>query len=425
MAANEREGLVFGLYAVKLPLFGKKQIKQGTLSMNRKQFLATTLTTSFALAGSGAETGGKLRVAIIGHTGRGNYGHALDTMWLRLPETEIVAVADADEKGLAAEVKKLKLTKGFADYRVMLAEVKPDIVAIAPRFVDEHHDMALAAMEAGARGIYSEKPFCRTPAEADEVVAACGQRRVVFALAHVGRYHPALPVVVQLVKDGGIGRLLEIRARGKEDSRGGALDLWVLGSHVLNLATVFGGSPVACSAALLQKGRPVARADVKDGDEGVGPLAGNEVHARFEMEQGVPLFFDSTQGAGEKAAGFGMQLIGTKGIVDLRSDREPFAQLLRGSPFLPAAEPRAWVPISSAGAGQPEPLAELKDGGNRHLFAGRDLIAAMRDKRAPLCSAGDGRVVVEMICAVFESHRLDGQRVTFPLKTRQNPLAML
>jgi hypothetical protein len=34
-------------------------------------------------------------------------------------------------------------------------------------------------------------------------------------------------------------------------------------------------------------------------------------------------------------------------------------------------------------------------------------------------------VIIEMISAVFESHRLNGQRVTFPLKTRQNPLALL
>ncbi|MFN5897235.1 MAG: gfo/Idh/MocA family oxidoreductase, partial [Planctomyces sp.] len=27
-----------------------------------------------------------VRVAVIGHTGRGNYGHGLDTMWQQIPE---------------------------------------------------------------------------------------------------------------------------------------------------------------------------------------------------------------------------------------------------------------------------------------------------------------------------------------------------
>ena len=41
----------------------------------------------------------KYRVGVIGHTGKGNYGHGLDVVWLSMPETEIVGVADAHEGG--------------------------------------------------------------------------------------------------------------------------------------------------------------------------------------------------------------------------------------------------------------------------------------------------------------------------------------
>ncbi|MBI5395656.1 MAG: Gfo/Idh/MocA family oxidoreductase [Verrucomicrobia bacterium] len=393
--------------------------------MNRRQFLTTAAASGFALAARAADPDRKLRVAVIGHTGRGNYGHGLDTVWLRAPETGIVAVADADAGGLAGAQKKLKVARGYSDYRAMLAETKPDIAAICVRHIDQHREMALAAIESGARGIFMEKPFCRTPAEADEIVAACGKRNVKLALGHRGRYDPVLPVVERMVKDGSIGRLLELRGRGKEDDRGGALDLWVLGAHILNLAHFVAGKPLACSAGMLQDGRPVTRADVQEGAEGVGPIAGNEVHARFEMERGVPLFFDSVRKAGNKAAGFGLQIIGTLGIIDLRTDQQPFAHLVPGSPFGPAKEPRPWVPISTAGPGKQEPMTDLKEDVASHLLSVRDLIAAMREDRAPLCSAQDGRVTVEMICGVFESHRLGGRRVTWPLQTRQNPLAML
>ena len=144
--------------------------------MNRRHFFTTAAAASLTLHSHAAE-GGKLRVAVIGHTGRGNYGHGIDTMWLSVPETEIVAVADADAAGLAAELKKLKVTKGYADYRVMLNEAKADIVAIGPRHIDQHRDMCLAAVGAGARGIYMEKPFCRTLAEADEMIAVRRLRR--------------------------------------------------------------------------------------------------------------------------------------------------------------------------------------------------------------------------------------------------------
>jgi predicted dehydrogenase len=393
--------------------------------MNRRQFIITTAVTSVALNTRAAEAGPKLRVAVIGHTGRGNYGHGLDTMWQHLPETEIVAVADADAKGLEAELKKLNAGQGFADYRKMLAETKPDIVAIGPRHVDQHRDMALAAIESGARGIYMEKPFCRTPAEADEIIAACERRKVRLAVAHRNRWHPVLPVLQRLIAGDAIGRVLEIRARGKEDQRGGPLDLWVLGSHVLNLATVFAGKPLACAATVQQDGRPVTRAAVKEGDEGVGPLAGNEVHARFEMERGIPVFFDSVANAGVRSAGFGIQIIGTKGIFDLRADTEPAAHFLPGNPFQPVKEPRAWTTVTTGGIGQPEPVASLGKLMADHVIPGRDLIAAIREGREPLCSVRDGAATVEMICAVFESHRQGGQRVTLPLKSRVNPFTLL
>jgi predicted dehydrogenase len=164
---------------------------------------------------------------------------------------------------------------------------------------------------------------------------------------------------------------------------------------------------------------------VKDGAEGVGPLAGNEVHARFDLERGVPAYFDSIANAGNRAAGFGLQLIGTKGIIDLRVDQDPVAHFMAGNPFRPAKEPRLWQPISTAGVGQPEPKLEEIKGVMAHLVSGRDLLAAIRENRPPLCSARDGRTTVEMIAAVFESHRQNGQRVTFPLVARDNPLARL
>ena len=52
------------------------------------------LTLSSLTAAAAAD---KARVAVIGHTGRGNYGHGLDTVWLHVPEATIVGVADPNE----------------------------------------------------------------------------------------------------------------------------------------------------------------------------------------------------------------------------------------------------------------------------------------------------------------------------------------
>jgi len=393
--------------------------------VNRRQFLVTSTAASLAASLSPAqEATAKLRVAVIGHTGRGNYGHQLDTLWLQVPEVEIVGVADADPKGLEEAQKRLNLPKGHADYRQMLAETKPDIVSVAPRFIDEHYDMVLAAIDAGAKGIYMEKPFCRNLAEADGILAACKAKDVKLALAHRNRYHPVLPVIAKLLDEGQIGRVLEFRGRGKEDQRGGALDLWVLGSHVFNVLCFFAGQPSTCSATVLLNGLPVGKNDVKEGGEGVGPLAGNEIHARFGMKNGLMFYFDTLQNAGEAEAGFGLQIIGTQGIIDLRMDEEPLAHVLMGSPFDPVKEPRTWQTITTGGIGVPEPRADIKSVGD-HMFAVADLLASIKENRQPLCSAADGLTTVEMISAIFESHRQNAQRVNFPLQTRVNPLTLL
>lgn len=380
-----------------------------------------------AMAAGGAaaaneKTAEGLKVAVIGHTGRGGYGHGLDTMWMGVPGVKIAGVADADDGGLKSAIDRLGGVAGFGDYREMLRTVKPEIVSVAPRHIDQHRDMCLAAIAAGAKGIYVEKPFCRTPAEADEIVVAAGRAGTKIALAHRNRYHPALPVVRKLVEEGKIGRLLEIRTRGKEDGRGGMLDLWVLGSHVLNLAAYFTGDPLACCATVLKKGRPVTKNDVTEGQEGTGPSAGDEVHARYETRSGVPIFFDSIVHAGTKEANFGLQLVGTEGLVDLRVDTEPLAHLMEGNPFLPKGA-REWISISSAGAGIPESARDLGKSIASHRTAALDLLDAMRENREPLCGMQEGKQTVEMIGAVMESHVSGGGRIEMPSAIRGNAFA--
>ena len=312
--------------------------------MDRRRFayLAGAVSAS-AVISQAKDAEDPLRVAVIGHSGRGDYGHGLDTVWLRLDETKIVAVADPVESGRAKELAKLKLdaASGFVDYREMLHSAKPDIVAVCPRHADQHRDMIIAAIDAGAQGVYVEKPFVRTPAEADEVVAACRKHNAKLAVAHRNRYHPVLHTIDSVIEQGKIGRLLEIRGRGKGDRRGGAEDLWVLGSHVLNLMAYFAGKPRTCSAVMLQDGRHVTKADVRDGAEGLGPLAGNELHARFEFDSGTVGYFDSIANDGTKNAGFGMQLIGSEGIINIQADLTPLAHLVPGNPL---RRPPARVP---------------------------------------------------------------------------------
>jgi predicted dehydrogenase len=379
--------------------------------MKRSLGLFAFILSVVTLAAQAAER--PLTVGVIGHTGQGNYGHGEDTVWLKIPQTKIVAVADADPKGLADAAQRLGGVKAYADYKVMLAETKPDIAAICARHIHEHRDMIVAAVGAGVKGIYIEKPFVRTSAEADEIVKLCAEKGVRLAIAHRNRYHPVVDVVKQLVASGEIGELKEVRVRGKQDHRGGGLDLWVLGGHGFNLATLFTGSAISCEATILVEGRPATKADIRPGDEGVGLIVGDEIHARYETRSGIPLYFDSKKGTPAKGTPFGTRLIGTKGVISLQIDEEPLAILERDGQK---------TPITTAGIGKPEPIKDIRQVNGGHHGAVRDLLAAIAEKREPLCGPEAGRETVELTLAVFASFVADGKKVALPLAGRAHPL---
>lgn len=363
------------------------------------------------------------RVGIIGHTGRGNYGHAIDTVWGHVERARVIAVADPHEMGRAAARERVKAERTYADYREMLAAEKLDIVAVAPRWLNEHHDMVVAAAEAGCH-IFMEKPFCRDLTEADEMVRACEMRHVKLAIAHQTRWTPTLDVAVKEIKNGIIGEILELRGRGKEDARGGGEDLWVLGSHIMDLMRVFAGDPTTCTAVVYENGEPITAKNVKEGNEGIGPLAGDHVQATYTFPNGVTGFFASKRRKGGDPSRFGLQVFGTEGVLEFLTGHIGRCHVLRDPSWSPGRSGRNWENISSNGVGELETLPNTGlEGGD--LLAVNDLIDCIENPdRQPRCSMYDARWTVEMIAGVFDSHRL-GEAVQLPLKNRKNPLTML
>lgn len=370
------------------------------------------------------------RVGIIGSSGRGNYGHGLDAVWADIPNVEVVAVADDNKSGLASALKRIGVSQGFVDYREMLDKAKPDIVAVAPRWLGRHAEMVTAAAERGIH-VYMEKPFCRTLAEADAIVMACERTHVKLAISHQTRYSPVVETVRQLIADGKIGRVLEYRGRGKEDRRGGGEDLWILGSHIMNLMATFGGLPQWCFAMVeqiddSQGSRPATKADVVEGAEEIGPLTGDHVSALYGMKGGAKGYFSSTRNSssGKSATSrFALQILGSAGAFEITSGYHPTVNYLDDPSWSPGRSKAQWQPVSSAGIGKPEPRTDAGlHGGN--VAAVLDLINAIETDRQPLCGIYEGRNTIEMIAAVFESHRV-GKPVDLPLVSRVNPLTLL
>lgn len=395
------------------------------LCLSRRHFLAAAGGAAVAAtrvrpqAAAARLIGEKTRVAVIGSTGHGDYGHGLDRVWLEIEGAEIVGVADDDASGLAGAKERLGGPRAYRDFREMLEREKPRIVSVATRWIDRHAEMVEACAEHGAH-VFLEKPMCRDLVEADRMVAACEKHGVRLAIAHQTRMSPKIAVIRDLIASGRLGRILELRGRGKEDSRGGGQDLWVLGTHVFDLMRVFAGDARWCFARVTVGDRPATPKDVHDAAEGIGRIAGDGIEAMFGFDGGVTAYFSSHRDARADPSRFGLELRGTKGIVEVRTGYLPAAKFLPDPSWSPGRTGVAWQDISSAGVEKPEPLGDTGlHGGN--LLIARDLLRAIDENREPESSIYDARAATEMILAVFASHR-EGRPVALPLERREHPL---
>jgi predicted dehydrogenase len=258
--------------------------------------------------------------------------------------------------------------------------------------------------------------------EADEMIAACDRHHVKCAVAHQTRYSPRVRVVKELIAAGRIGDVLELRGHGKEDRRGGGEDLMVLGVHAFDLMRLFVGDPKWCFARVHQGGRKAVAGDVRPGGEQIGPIVGDHIHASYGFA-GLPVGTFATHRAKDGAsARFWLEVRGTKGMIHVGFGAFPPAYLCEDPGWMPGKSKAAWQEITSAGVGKPEPL-KPGDFGNGNIWIVDDLLKAITEDRPPLCSLADGAAAVEMVLAVYESHRLD-RPVEFPLKTRGHPLSV-
>jgi predicted dehydrogenase len=365
---------------------------------------------------------GQYRAGVIGHTGRGNYGHGLDLALGGLPGVDVIAVADPDEAGRREAVRRIGAAKGYADYRQMLEAERLDVVVVAPRHPDQHEAMLLAAIASGVRAIYCEKPFVRTLEEADRVLAAAEAHGTKIAVAHQNRAFPAPRLARRLVAEGRIGRLRALRAYGKQDRRGGGQDLMVLGTHLLDLMRWLAGNAHWCHARVCADGRDATSLDVRPGEEGVGLVMGDDIVAQYGFEHGITGSFETTQaGDGGKGNYFRLDLCGTSGIITIWSSAT-MPLYLYSRPFVLPDEGDAWksVPVEPLPMppGAPEGASTMHPA-NQLLV--RDLLAAVEDDRRPLSSGEEARAALEMIMAVYASH-VACSRVPLPLAQRTHPL---
>lgn len=391
--------------------------------LTRRTLITSGITSGITSASAAAlaAPSRRYRVAVMGHTGQGNYGHGIDLVWNAFENVSVVAVSDADTAGRAAALQRLNAAQGYADYREMLTRAKPDIVAIGPRSLGEREEMVVAAAEAGAH-IFTEKPFARSPIEADRMVEAVRKRNLKLQIAHQMRVSPYMLRAKAMVDAGEIGEMQELRTRGKEDRRAGGEDLMVLGSHLFDMMRFFAGDPKWVTAHVTTDGEELAPQHRREATESLGPVAGNQIGAMFAFGNGVHGYFASRASSQTDPLRFGMWLYGSKGVLFLPMGVYPDGGLFH----LPSP---SWLPNPQA---QWSSVAVQLPAGRQALAqkAGRlisnallvsDLQDCIQRNGQPCCNEEDGRWTIEMIHGVYQSQN-SGSRIAFPLKLRTHSL---
>jgi predicted dehydrogenase len=341
----------------------------------------------------------------------------MDLVFAERPNIEVVGLADADEAGRAKAQMRVRARRTYADYHEMLEKERPQLVSVAPRWTNQHHAMVKAALSIGAH-VYCEKPFTRTLAEADELLAVAARTGRRIAVAHQGRLSPATLALKRMLDDGTLGELLEIRVHGKQDKRAGGEDMVVLGTHQFDLVRFLAGEPLWCSARVLQESRDITLADAHPATEDIGPIAGNEIEALFALPHGVNVHYTSRARNAAMAGPWGMEVVGSKARARLLNDVHTTVFLERAEPLTERGGTREWKPIAANPSG-PVAGAAGQLSGNRRVVD--DWLTAIAENRDPVCSGHAAMKSLEMIHAVFAAGLSRG-RVELPLKKRGHPL---
>ncbi len=362
------------------------------------------------------------RAAILGHTGRGDFGHGLDTAAAGLPNVSVVAVSDPDEAGRRKAQQRSGAIRAYADFQELLRQERPDLVIVAPSWLDQRVEMISAAIAAGARAIYCEKPLSRCLEEADRIVAACTHSGALLSVAHQNRVFPAPALALRLLREGRIGSLRMVRLSTKNDSRGGALEHLIHGTHLFDLLRTFAGEARWCDGRVGDHGHDAQRSDIYDGPMGAGPLCGDDIVGLYGFDHGVLAEAQSMRGDdGGGAQYLHWQLWGTGGTLTFWSDLKSPVYLSKRPYLLPTPDPDLTII-------QPEIPPHLLpaqgwnalERANQALVA--DLLSAVREERPPLASGNDARAAVEMIQSAVAAH-FAGRRLSLPLVERAHPLA--
>ena len=325
-----------------------------------------------------------------------------------VPELELVAVASPTPGKAAHFARERGVQHAFDDYRDLLALSDVELVTLAlPNHL--HCEAALAAAAAG-KHVLCEKPLCRTLEEADRMIDACRKAGVLLLYAEELCFAPKYVRARQLVEEGALGRAFLVKQSEEHDGphadwfwdvdRSGGGVLLDMGCHSIEFARwVFGKPAVKSVFASMNTHLHRNRTRGEDHSLCVVEYEGGRV--------GVAENSWAKRGGVDDRC----EIYGSAGFTR--------ADLLRGNALLTYSDTGYGYAVEKAATTKGYSFTMFEEVWN-YGFPQELAHSArcVRGKEAPLETGEDGREVLKIIYAAYESAGT-GRRVEWPFTPRR------
>jgi len=312
------------------------------------------------------------------------YSHAAG--YAAVPEVDLVAFADIDQAKVRSLQQRYGVPRGYADYREMIDKEKPDIVSITTPCTS-HAEMTIFAAEHGAKGIYAEKAFACSPAEADAIVEAVERNNVKYNMGTRRRWHAGANKARELIDRGDIGAVNTVISYGV----GGMLHT---ASHYFDLLMYLAGDRTIewIQGAVL--------------NEDFDPSA-----SRWETDlsgEGVIQFEGGCRGRAFNTSLTGeFEVIGSEGAI--RTTNNGLRWYLRRAEPIDGYARNEFNIRQFPHYTDESPTVRLI----------RDLVQAIRTDSPTQQGVRRAAVTAEIAFGIVESHRRGGAKVSLPVKNRE------
>jgi myo-inositol 2-dehydrogenase / D-chiro-inositol 1-dehydrogenase len=346
----------------------------------------------------------KVKVGIIGSQ---FISHIHTISLKRYDQAELFAIASPTPGNAKNFAAKHGIPHHFTDYKKLLEMPEVDLVVMGvPN--DLHCRITLDVAKAG-KHVVVEKPLCLNLSEADQMIEACRKAKVKLMYAEELCFCPKYVRLKQLVDAGALGTPTLLKQSEKHSgphaphfwdvNRSGGGVTMDMGCHAIEFFRWMLGRP-PIKSVYAQMGTYVHKDKTKGDDNAL---------IIIEFANGVVALAEESwtkQGGMDDRA----EVHGSKGVA--------YADLLHGNSIETYSAKGYDYAVEKAGSTQGWSFTIYEEEWNYgfHQEMAHFVDCVQHDKK-PIVTGEDGRAVLEVIFAAYESART-GCKVTLPFKTK-------